>query len=346
MGFVLWVATCIWTVYTTNHLWRILQLGQVPKFVDYELRQAGILQTVISQVLVLLFAISFMRAVFTDPGSVFMDESLRTLLSGKSVPGEALLQHQRELKQSGLRRYCKWCACYKPDRCHHCRMCGSCILRMDHHCPWIATCVGFRNHKYFFLLVFYSLLCCCYMGFTMVDTARRILCVSPRGGVAACVETSFRSRFALVFGMTLCTTMAMLLGTFLFFHSWLMLNGMTTIEFCEKKFRTGKVSSYNLGCMANVRQVLGPRCWLWLLPTSTPLGNGINFDTNRACEVATKDRLLSEDKDDIDFSVTSEDDDTKEDASKLSSPSPREGRSEWSRSDARKGTRGKHSLSD
>ncbi|KAJ4480870.1 zf-DHHC-domain-containing protein [Lentinula aciculospora] len=34
-------------------------------------------------------------------------------------------------------------------RAHHCRACGTCVLKYDHHCPWIGQCVGARNHKFF-----------------------------------------------------------------------------------------------------------------------------------------------------------------------------------------------------
>merc|ERR1740130_949887 len=61
-----------------------------------------------------------------------------------------------EKKHTGERRHCKWCLKYKPDRCHHCRICNVCVLRMDHHCPWVYNCIGFRNHKYFFLLLVYA----------------------------------------------------------------------------------------------------------------------------------------------------------------------------------------------
>eukprot|EP01065_Artemidia_motanka_P021028 TRINITY_DN2506_c0_g1_i3.p1 TRINITY_DN2506_c0_g1~~TRINITY_DN2506_c0_g1_i3.p1 ORF type:complete len:357 (+),score=109.38 TRINITY_DN2506_c0_g1_i3:486-1556(+) len=44
---------------------------------------------------------------------------------------------------------CLPCNTFKPERTHHCRKCGVCIVRYDHHCPWIAQCVGHRNHKLF-----------------------------------------------------------------------------------------------------------------------------------------------------------------------------------------------------
>ena len=36
----------------------------------------------------------------------------------------------------GAIRYCDKCQAVKPDRSHHCSVCGACILKMDHHCPW------------------------------------------------------------------------------------------------------------------------------------------------------------------------------------------------------------------
>ena len=56
------------------------------------------------------------------------------------------------------KRYCLICHVYKPERCHHCSTCGACKLGMDHHCPWLCTCIGYFNRKFFMLTLFYSLL--------------------------------------------------------------------------------------------------------------------------------------------------------------------------------------------
>jgi len=64
-------------------------------------------------------------------------------------------------------KYCSACDIYRPPRTIHCGTCGCCIERLDHHCPWIGTCVGKRNYKYFisflwsvFLLVLFAIVFC------------------------------------------------------------------------------------------------------------------------------------------------------------------------------------------
>lgn len=59
------------------------------------------------------------------------------------IPPESMPLHP-------VNMYCYRCRRIKPPRAHHCRHCGTCVLKMDHHCPWVGGCVGARNHKFFY----------------------------------------------------------------------------------------------------------------------------------------------------------------------------------------------------
>jgi hypothetical protein len=57
-------------------------------------------------------------------------------------------------------------------------ICRRCVEDMDHHCPWVNTCVGRRNRKYFILFVVYTSVLCIYT-LTML---LRVAVVCNRGG--------------------------------------------------------------------------------------------------------------------------------------------------------------------
>eukprot|EP01117_Protostelium_nocturnum_P011161 TRINITY_DN4054_c0_g1_i2.p1 TRINITY_DN4054_c0_g1~~TRINITY_DN4054_c0_g1_i2.p1 ORF type:complete len:231 (-),score=50.77 TRINITY_DN4054_c0_g1_i2:174-866(-) len=59
-------------------------------------------------------------------------------------------------------RFCRKCNLPKPPRCHHCSVCRRCVLKMDHHCPWMLTCIGFYNQKYFLSFLIYLFIGCSF----------------------------------------------------------------------------------------------------------------------------------------------------------------------------------------
>lgn len=271
MIFVLSIIVGLYLVYVFFHIPQLLQRDVEPKLRDVEAEHRGWNELVIFHCITAFVMICYTRSVYTNPGEVPSGPEwiYQPLLSDYDPAPQ--IGVQAELKRTGERRHCKWCGRFKPDRCHHCRVCRVCVLRMDHHCPWIYNCVGFCNHKYFFLLLLYSCVDCIFIVVTMMETMQ--VCTEE--------DTPLLHMYLVLFGMTLAGFMGFLITLFFSFHIWLMLKAMTTIEFCEKSLKRSAYdgSIYNEGTYQNICAVLGPHPLLWLLPLAPPRGDGLSFVT-------------------------------------------------------------------
>jgi hypothetical protein len=274
----------LYAIYTVFHLLPVLQLEVPVAKRDQVTENRGFAHAIAFNSITFVVLVCYVRSVLTHPGQIpendpnwaFQPQDLRAAGKDKDKEKEkdkdTNLPMLQEQKRSGERRHCKWCGKYKPDRCHHCRVCRMCILKMDHHCPWLYNCVGFKNHKFFFLLLLYSAIDTHFITWTMFESVRGALDPS----------TPFLKMFLLLFGETLSGLIAMAATMFFIFHIWLMLRAMTTIEFCEKSVKRVQQShSFDRGVMGNLRAVLGPNMLLWLLPCSRPEGDGLGFITER-----------------------------------------------------------------
>jgi len=60
-----------------------------------------------------------------------------------------------------------------------------------------------------------------------------------------------------------------------------MTRAMTTIDFCEKALKKATYDNmlYDIGLWGNIKAVLGPNPFLFLLPLSSPAGDGLSYVT-------------------------------------------------------------------
>ncbi|GBG65899.1 hypothetical protein CBR_g54190 [Chara braunii] len=158
-------------------------------------------------------------------------------------------------------RYCRKCCAYKPPRCHHCSVCGRCVLKMDHHCIWVANCVGACNYKFFLLFLVYTMLETSFVSIVLLPQSIAFFkngdADGPGAGIPGRAGTTF-----LGFVFNLAFALSVL--SFLLMHLSLVSNNTTTIEAYEKN-----ISSrwrYDIGRRRNWEQVFGMKKWSWILP--------------------------------------------------------------------------------
>ncbi|KAK6205597.1 DHHC palmitoyltransferase-domain-containing protein [Scheffersomyces amazonensis] len=209
-------------------------------------------------------------------------------------PADHIIFHT--FSQSKPYRYCNKCQVWKPDRTHHCSSSGKCILRMDHYCPWFATCIGFRNQKFFIQFLLYSGIYCGYL-FLVSSSILYVFFANELYG------DGFLS-INLVILCILSISFSIALGGFGLFSVYLLLNNFTTIEFQEKRWSKQGNSSfiyefdergkkqnlghiYDIGYKKNWTSIMGNTWAQWLLPigcTSNSIyekyNNGVNFEIN------------------------------------------------------------------
>ncbi|KAL8616730.1 hypothetical protein ACOMHN_017768 [Nucella lapillus] len=229
-----------------------------------------------------LFMWSYWKTIVTKTGKVprefFLAPAVAERLESETneeVQKDMLKQLTKKLPVqtrtlSGFPRYCEKCKCIKPDRCHHCSVCASCVLKMDHHCPWVNNCVGFTNYKFFVMFLGYALIYCFYVALSSLKYFIDFWTSGSGRGL---------ERFHILFLFFVSVMFGISLISLFSYHLYLVFHNRSTLEsFRAPIFQTGPdKDGFSLGSGSNFREVFGENPKFWFLPVTSSVGDGVAF---------------------------------------------------------------------
>lgn len=203
---------------------------------------------------------SYFSVVFVGPGNV--PPNWRPVIDeerGESDPLNVSEHSGVPIDSSHSKvRFCRKCNQLKPPRCHHCSVCGRCVLKMDHHCVWVVNCVGALNYKYFLLFLFYT-----FLETTLVTISLLPQFMAFFGDEEIVVSPGSLAASFLAFVLNLAFALSVM--GFLIMHISLVAANTSTIEAYEK-WTTPKWR-YDLGKRKNFEQVFGTDKRYWFIPS-------------------------------------------------------------------------------
>eukprot|EP00928_Gymnodinium_smaydae_P070949 TRINITY_DN54673_c0_g1_i1.p1 TRINITY_DN54673_c0_g1~~TRINITY_DN54673_c0_g1_i1.p1 ORF type:complete len:404 (-),score=97.32 TRINITY_DN54673_c0_g1_i1:234-1445(-) len=166
------------------------------------------------------FAFFFVVLVATAAAAMTIDPVDPT------VSGEDPVEEERRSEML----YCRHCASAVRLDSKHCWECRKCVDVFDHHCPWLNTCIGARNYRYFFvaiwsLLAMMAILCAttCWILVDVLYFSTDAPVDLPLQGLALVI--------VLIATLALNTPLWCLTGMLVAFHCYLCLLDITTYEY-------------------------------------------------------------------------------------------------------------------
>jgi palmitoyltransferase ZDHHC9/14/18 len=200
---------------------------------------------------------------FTDPGLI----PRRDCKELKNNPHFSEFRLMRIIQNGYPRvyKFCITCQIIRPLRSTHCGDCNNCVERFDHHCPWIGSCVGKRNYRYFYIfitllnvLTIYIIAFCLAHISIFAQTNMAVYKLIGADNSLNIIAISLTQTIVSLFLVIFCIFSMVFTTGLLVYHTNLIISNLTTKDEINGTYDNEMGNPWDQGALRNFKRILCP----------------------------------------------------------------------------------------